>query len=174
VKRSFASYRRAALLGWKTRRATERARSEAAKRGWKTRRRNLRKRARLVSAPRPVEPKKGRQPRRKTRPAPANREYFVVLIFSTRKRGKTVTRRLYEAIVTMPDGSTDEEILKAYQQKVQEQHPKLHNAEIERLLFGPNAGRTIKIVPRDTPGSSVPSGSVRANDARKPRRKGRP
>lgn len=99
------------------------------------------------------------------------REYFVVLIFTTRKRGKTVTRRLYEAIVTMPDGSTDEEILKAYQEKIQEQHPKLHNREIERLLFGPNAGRTIKIVPRDTPGSDVPSGSIRANDARKPKKR---
>lgn len=120
----------------------------------------------------PKKPPVKRPPPPKPPPKPKPlREYFVVLNFSTRKRGRTVTRRLYEAIVTLPDGATQDEILKAYQQKVQEQHPKLHNAEIERLLFGPNAGRTTKIIPRDTPGSDVPSGSIRANDARKPKKR---
>jgi hypothetical protein len=138
----------------KTQKVEFQRRSAAAKLGWKRHKQKEKKKKKKIVADH----------------FPRNREYFVVLIFSTRKWGRTVTRRLYEAIVTLPDGATDEEVLAAYQTKIQEQHPRLHNREIERFLFGPNAGRTVKIIPRDTPGSNVSAGSVRVNDARKPRR----
>lgn len=141
-------------------------RSAAAKLGWKRRRRrekDQRGSKRFVTSTH-VE-----GAARKA--APANREYFVVLLFKTRTKGKEQTRRLREAIVTLPDGASDEEIKKAYAQWMLE-NSNYSAEDIYRLVFAHNRGRSIdmRIVPRDEP-SAGPAGAVRDNDARNPARK---
>lgn len=118
-----------------------------------------------VQQPRRKPPKKKKK-REITPPPPPRptREYFVVANYPKKKGEKQ--KRLTEAIVTLPDGATDEEIKKAYGQFLIEK--KWNPRSVENLLREP---LKFKIVPRDIPGSDVPSGSVRVNDARKPKKR---
>jgi hypothetical protein len=166
-RRTAASYRAAALKGWRTRHKNKRKRSNAAKKGWQTRRKaavaQSRKRSGRKTPLREPQRKGGRGTKQ---PVPTNREYFVVLIFETRKRGKMQRRRLWEAMVTAPDGSTDEKVIEKYAEWIQQNEKSLHNINIERMLYGPNRGRKIeiKVVPRSEP-TDEPAG-VQRNDSR--------
>ena len=174
MKRSRRSYRQAALKGWVARRRHERERSQRAKRGWVTRRINAvelapetKKRIKKEAA---EKTKRILEQLKEERKAKLNREYFVVVLFRTRKRRKEVDRRLQEVIITARDGAPESEIKQKYSDWLFE-NTKWKAQDIYSLVHAPNAGRRVevRVVPRDEPTGKPPG--ITANDARNPKKR---